>query len=179
MGGQPSASDHDGGKPYKRNRVSQACEPCRTKKGKCDGRQPTCCVCQSLGIDCSYDPNPKKRGLRPGQVSSLERRAVLMELVAAFLMARDPESEESVRSFFCVEDSDLPFLTPGQQRDELEEKLGSWRQGPISRWLFQTAARVDPAVDQLSKFRSHGQGDNRTSHSGSQEPSNAQEQPGE
>lgn len=165
--------DKDAGKLSKRIRVSQACEPCRSRKSKCDGRQPACSVCENLRIDCSYDPNPKKRGLRPGQVSTLERGAVLTELVVAFLMARIPDGEESIRSFFCTTDPNIPFLLPGSKRNELEEKLGRWRRGPASRWLHKTAARTDSALDQLSRFRPQGPascGSNSSSSSSSVEP---------
>lgn len=67
----------------KRARVSQACEQCRSRRSKCDGRRPTCAMCESQGQKCVYDPNPKKRGVPPGASSTLERRAVLLELLLA------------------------------------------------------------------------------------------------
>ena len=140
-------------RPHKRVRVSQACEPCRLRKGKCDGRQPICDVCKGLKIDCSYDQNPKKRGLRPGQYSSLERRALLAELIAAYLIGKMPAAEESVRSFFCSSEPDLSFLSVKSKQAELDELLNRWRKRPVSRWLRETASRTDPALDHLSKFR--------------------------
>ncbi|PYH40757.1 putative C6 transcription factor [Aspergillus saccharolyticus JOP 1030-1] len=35
-------------------RVRQACEPCRRKKAKCPGEQPTCSLCARLGQTCAY-----------------------------------------------------------------------------------------------------------------------------
>ena len=141
-------------KPPPRHRVSQACEPCRLKKGKCDGRHPTCNVCRRHGIDCSYDPKPRKRGLRPGQYSTLERRAFLSELVAAVLMSRTPNAEEQLHAFFSFEAADLPFLAAGNRQGELDELLNQWKKGPIAQWLLQTSARADPVLDHMSRIRS-------------------------
>ncbi|OJJ76872.1 hypothetical protein ASPBRDRAFT_201951 [Aspergillus brasiliensis CBS 101740] len=40
----------------KRQKVALACEPCRARKVKCDGKRPVCNVCQqkSLSSECSY-----------------------------------------------------------------------------------------------------------------------------
>ncbi|KAE8149022.1 fungal-specific transcription factor domain-containing protein [Aspergillus avenaceus] len=40
------------GRPAKR--VRQACEPCRRKKAKCPGEQPTCSLCARLQQQCMY-----------------------------------------------------------------------------------------------------------------------------
>jgi hypothetical protein len=159
MGGRQSAAHGEAGdaasNTARRYRVSQACEHCRLKKGKCDGRQPTCSVCKRHGIDCSYDPKPRKRGLRPGQYSTLERRAFLAELVAAVLVSKTPNAEELVRSFFSFQDGDLPFLAPEHNLAELEKLLDCWKESPVSQWLLQTSARTDPVLDQMSRMRSN------------------------
>lgn len=56
----------------KRQRVSRACDSCRSKKDKCDGMQPVCSTCASLCRPCTYKANPKKRGLPTGYIRSLE-----------------------------------------------------------------------------------------------------------
>ncbi|ETS61784.1 transcription factor cys6 [Moesziomyces aphidis] len=43
-------------------RVAKACQPCSTKKRRCDGRQPQCSVCQVLGTPCTYNHTGLKRG---------------------------------------------------------------------------------------------------------------------
>ncbi|KAL2835661.1 hypothetical protein BJY01DRAFT_252466 [Aspergillus pseudoustus] len=154
----------------KRLRVLQACEPCRSKKGKCDGQRPVCRICKNLGIECSYNPNPKKRGLRPGQLSSLERRALLAELVAAYLLAQNPGAEENVSTFFSCSEPGLAFLAPGAKRDELDQLLTRWRQGTIAQWLFQSASAPDASLDELSRFRSQREPDARPSKAQSADP---------
>ena len=36
-------------------RVRQACEPCRSRKVKCHGEQPTCRHCHEVGVRCFYE----------------------------------------------------------------------------------------------------------------------------
>lgn len=125
----------------KRARVSQACEQCRTRRGKCDGRRPTCSMCEDMGQDCVYDPNPKKRGVPAGSNSTLERRTLLLELLLACLLERVGDLEMVARDFLCPNHGN-----PGS--GELLAKranilLGSWRQSTTSE-LVQSLS-VDPS----------------------------------
>ncbi|KAJ3547676.1 hypothetical protein NM208_g1401 [Fusarium decemcellulare] len=56
----------------KRKRVSRACDYCRARKHRCDGRHPTCSPCSAIHQPCSYGSDIKKRGLPTGYVRSLE-----------------------------------------------------------------------------------------------------------
>ncbi|CAI6340080.1 unnamed protein product [Periconia digitata] len=58
--------------PAKRSRVSRACDQCRTAREKCDGTQPTCMKCSDLKRSCTYTAPPKKRGIQPGYIRTLE-----------------------------------------------------------------------------------------------------------
>ncbi|KAN0059932.1 hypothetical protein ACQY0O_007905 [Thecaphora frezii] len=55
-----ASSDGKDAKPT--GRVAKACQPCSTKKRRCDGRQPECSVCQVLGSPCTYNHTGLKRG---------------------------------------------------------------------------------------------------------------------
>ncbi|KZN90865.1 putative transcriptional regulatory protein [Penicillium chrysogenum] len=46
------------GRPSKRRRVAIACDACRTRKSRCDGKRPSCSLCQDLGFACVYTPPP-------------------------------------------------------------------------------------------------------------------------
>ncbi|CAO3637043.1 unnamed protein product [Cunninghamella echinulata] len=63
----------------KRVKVTLACAVCRKKKVKCDGVQPTCSRCHTMGFDCHYSDPPKKRGPPKGQVEIIESRAHRIE----------------------------------------------------------------------------------------------------
>ncbi|KAF2801274.1 uncharacterized protein BDZ99DRAFT_456469 [Mytilinidion resinicola] len=38
----------------KRRRIAMACQACRTRKSRCDGRRPQCSTCDELDFDCIY-----------------------------------------------------------------------------------------------------------------------------
>ncbi|KAG0255108.1 hypothetical protein BG011_005325, partial [Mortierella polycephala] len=69
----------DAGTPMKRKRLTQACDPCRKKKIKCDGIKPSCANCAKSSINCTYLPSMKKRGPRQGYIELLEKRLDKME----------------------------------------------------------------------------------------------------
>ncbi|KAH7160428.1 hypothetical protein B0J13DRAFT_644059 [Dactylonectria estremocensis] len=56
----------------RRKRVSRACELCRARKIRCDGRRPSCSACSMAQSPCRYGSGMKKRGLPTGYVRSLE-----------------------------------------------------------------------------------------------------------
>jgi hypothetical protein len=66
-----STADHD--RPAKRQRVTQACQRCRSRKLRCDGRSPSCGACLTAQATCLYDnTSGRQRGLRSGYVKVLE-----------------------------------------------------------------------------------------------------------
>jgi hypothetical protein len=61
---QPSPSPQP---PTKRQKVSIACQECRTHKTKCDGVRPICGSCRKkkpAETSCSYNPERGKRGIK-------------------------------------------------------------------------------------------------------------------
>ncbi|KAL8734636.1 MAG: hypothetical protein Q9181_003120 [Wetmoreana brouardii] len=58
----------------KRRRVTRACDECRRKKIKCDGKHP-CTHCTVYSYDCTYDqPSNRRRNPAPQYVEALEKR---------------------------------------------------------------------------------------------------------
>lgn len=51
---------HENG-DMKRRRIAKACDACRRKKIKCDGKQPCCSHCENYKTDCVYTHVEKKR----------------------------------------------------------------------------------------------------------------------
>ncbi|KAI4636138.1 hypothetical protein J4E83_001092 [Alternaria metachromatica] len=86
--------------PVKRFRVSRACDQCRNAREKCDANQPSCSPCLDAKRTCTYTSNPKKRGLQPGYIRSLE-------MTLAFIFQQHAEIETSVHEQLAQENTVL------------------------------------------------------------------------
>ncbi|TGJ71367.1 hypothetical protein EYR41_003333 [Orbilia oligospora] len=80
---QPSGTpgdDGDAGDP-KRRRIARACDQCRKKKIKCDGKTPACTHCQNYHTECVFTLVEKKRQPPKGAkyIEGLENRLGRME----------------------------------------------------------------------------------------------------
>lgn len=80
MGGDYlTAADDD--RDLKRRRIARACDMCRKKKIKCDGKLPKCTHCQNYKTECIFSPLEKKRAPPKGAkyIEGLENRLGRME----------------------------------------------------------------------------------------------------
>ena len=59
------------GPEVRTTRVRQACEPCRNRKIKCYGEQPTCRHCRESGIECFYRSGKRDQSTRYERLFSL------------------------------------------------------------------------------------------------------------
>ncbi|KAL0065758.1 hypothetical protein AAF712_007241 [Marasmius tenuissimus] len=69
-----------------RKKTTRACNGCRERKIKCDGKQPACGSCVTYGIasDCSYNPDQDHRKIAPKHyVKALEERVKFLESICA------------------------------------------------------------------------------------------------
>ncbi|ORY12527.1 fungal-specific transcription factor domain-domain-containing protein [Clohesyomyces aquaticus] len=78
----------------KRRRVTRACDECRRKKIKCDGKQP-CTHCTVYSYECTYDqPSNRRRNAAPQYIEALEtqlkRAKALLHLVLPSINLNDP-----------------------------------------------------------------------------------------
>ena len=65
----------------KRRRVTRACDECRKKKIKCDGKQP-CTHCTVYSYECTYDqPSNRRRNPAPQYIEALENRLQKAEAI--------------------------------------------------------------------------------------------------
>ncbi|KAF1959631.1 hypothetical protein CC80DRAFT_306734 [Byssothecium circinans] len=129
MPGQASSSE----RPKKRSRVSRACDQCRTAREKCDGTQPTCLTCTASSRPCTYTSAPKKRGIQPGYIRTLElaltwlfqntdsevvlNKEIAQEGITSVLFGRETKESNRLhknwrRSKFC---KDVDRLLSGEQ----------------------------------------------------------------
>ncbi|WYZ43772.1 hypothetical protein EsH8_VII_000208 [Colletotrichum jinshuiense] len=80
----------------KRQRVSRACDQCRSAREKCDGVQPQCFSCATLSRQCTYNVAPKKRGVQTGLIRTLE-------LALVWLFDQVPGTEEKLAGLLAQE----------------------------------------------------------------------------
>ncbi|KAI1261194.1 hypothetical protein F5Y18DRAFT_211458 [Xylariaceae sp. FL1019] len=88
----------------KRRRVTRACDECRRKKIKCDGKQP-CTHCQVYSYECTYDkPSNRRRNPAPQYIEALENKLSRAEALLRKFMPdvdlNDPELDPSVQQEF-------------------------------------------------------------------------------
>jgi len=128
---RPPAHDE---RPAKRSRVSRACDQCRVAREKCDGTQPGCLTCAASNRSCTYTSAPKKRGIQPGYIRTLEltlswlfqntdseavlSRKLVQEGISSALFGRDTRESNKLhkswrRSKFCKQ---VDKLLSGEQR---------------------------------------------------------------
>jgi hypothetical protein len=88
-GTSPPPNGTDSTTPAKRSRVSRACDQCRASREKCDGVKPVCHTCDTQTRSCTYDEPPKKRGIQPNYIRTLE-------LTLAWLFQTVPETQKAL-----------------------------------------------------------------------------------
>ncbi|KAK4634957.1 ABC-transporter-regulating transcription factor [Fulvia fulva] len=82
-GGGDNDNDNEGGdnRDPKRRRIARACDMCRKKKIKCDGKMPKCSHCENYKTECIFTHVEKKRAPPKGAkyIEGLENRLGRME----------------------------------------------------------------------------------------------------
>lgn len=101
---EPSGSGATSGPVQKRRRVTRACDECRRKKIKCDGRQP-CTHCSVYSYECTYDkPSNRRRNPAPQYIEALESRLQRAEALLRKFMPdvdlADPKLDPTVQQEF-------------------------------------------------------------------------------
>ncbi|KAH8805384.1 hypothetical protein F5884DRAFT_823098 [Xylogone sp. PMI_703] len=56
-----------------------ACEECRRRKSRCDGRKPRCSICEEYGIVCTTNTSRPARGPKRGYLKALRIRVAELE----------------------------------------------------------------------------------------------------
>ncbi|KAF2803850.1 uncharacterized protein BDZ99DRAFT_511955 [Mytilinidion resinicola] len=112
--------------PVKRQRVSRACDQCRAAREKCDGIQPMCFTCVSSNRDCSYTTNPKKRGIQPGYIRTLE-------LALAWVFTNVAGSEAALNTMLTADNSQGSSLLVGKDTADSDKLHKKWRRSTVCK----------------------------------------------
>lgn len=131
-----------------RKRVSQACDRCRSRKDKCDGKRPACTTCVTNGRTCSYDANVKKRGLPEGYVRGLEK--------LWGLAIREVEGvEDNILLVITGEDGNGSFLSVWNDDGDPDNLVEIWRKSQISRELERLLSMPEQASENGKRKRTN------------------------
>lgn len=150
--GKSNAPDDLSAQP-KRQRVSRACDSCRSKKDKCDGVQPVCSTCASLSRPCTYKANPKKRGLPTGYIRSLE-------LLWGLVFQKIHNSEEVMRAL--IRSINLPshLATMGKEAEGSDTLLSSFKNSTVLRDIERILVVLEqPEEDRERLFQAYRDAD--------------------
>lgn len=108
------------------DRIAQACDRCRSKKIRCDGKRPHCSQCAAVGFECKTSDKLSRRAFPRGYTESLEDRVRQLESennkLLNLLDIKDEQMEmlakvESVSSYTSNNNnpSSLPSASPIKQ----------------------------------------------------------------
>ncbi|KAK4187472.1 fungal-specific transcription factor domain-containing protein [Podospora australis] len=110
----------------KRQRVSRACDQCRAAREKCDGVQPQCLPCVTQNRPCTYEVNPKKRGVQTGYIRTLE-------LALGWVFDHVPDSE-SILSAALNQRGSRAVIT-GKDTDGADRLHKRWRDSRVHKGI--------------------------------------------
>lgn len=136
MEAESRQSGDDNTNTPKRQRVSRACDQCRSKKDKCDGVQPVCSTCISLCRACTYKSNPKKRGLPTGYIRTLE-------LLWGLVFCKVKGSEEVARALLKTANIPSHLATMGKEGEGADSILSAWKNSVVLKEIEKMLALLD------------------------------------
>ncbi|KAK3622943.1 hypothetical protein LTR56_021884 [Elasticomyces elasticus] len=147
------ATSPDDQRILKKSRVSRACDQCRSSREKCDGTQPICQTCASQRRECSYIEQPKKRGIQPNYIRTLE-------MTIAWLFRTYRSSERTLALTLASVDDANHRILAGKDSPGAEGLHQGWRNSIICRQVEQMLSgstiefpeSVDHATAQDSAF---------------------------
>ncbi|KAF2724996.1 hypothetical protein K431DRAFT_281472 [Polychaeton citri CBS 116435] len=128
-------------RPAKRSRVTRACDQCRATREKCDGIRPTCGTCASQERECFWEEKPKRRGITPNYIRTLE-------LTLAWIFDNFSECEFLLSNNLPASGSTCFRLISAQEADPAEALHQRWRNGVVARQIEQllSGAPVEPGL---------------------------------
>ena len=130
-----------------RKRVSQACDRCRSRKDKCDGKRPACTTCTTNGRACSYNANVKKRGLPEGYVRGLEK-------LWGLAIQEVEDVEDSVFQVITGENgNDDIIFSRWNDESSSDNLVETWRKSKISRELERLLSNTEPSTENGKRKR--------------------------
>ncbi|KAF2486513.1 fungal-specific transcription factor domain-containing protein [Neohortaea acidophila] len=135
----------------KRRRVTRACDECRRKKIKCDGKQP-CTHCTVYSYECTYDqPSNRRRNPAPQYVENLEHRVhraeTLLHILIPNLDLNDPGIDVAVQQGYIPGAPGKGNPTQAQEQDQHAPSLPlPQSMPPLNRGLSNRSDKIESMV---------------------------------
>ncbi|PLN84375.1 fungal-specific transcription factor domain-domain-containing protein [Aspergillus taichungensis] len=158
--GKPNRAADDSVSNPKRQRVSRACDSCRSKKDKCDGVKPVCSTCASLSRPCTYKANPKKRGLPTGYIRSLE-------LLWGLVFCKIQGSEDVVRTLLKTANIPSHLASMGKETEASDTLLSSFKNSAMLKDIEKMILSLEQPEEDLDKGDHVSREDDSPSDAGS------------
>ncbi|RWA03679.1 hypothetical protein EKO27_g11427 [Xylaria grammica] len=138
-----------------RRRVTRACDECRRKKIKCDGKQP-CTHCQVYSYECTYDkPSNRRRNPAPQYIEALENKLSRAETLLRKFMPdvdlNDPNLDPAVQQEFRMREQARQKAAAAQKKDQPPKSGGS--EGQLQS-MISSAGQLD--LSESGDYDFHG-----------------------
>ncbi|CAN6630198.1 hypothetical protein TRVA0_012S02256 [Trichomonascus vanleenenianus] len=136
-------------------RIAQACDRCRSKKIKCDGKRPNCSQCAAVGFECKITDKLTRRAFPRGYTESLEDRVRQLESETKKLTQLLDLKDEQMELMSKVEDVHHPFHQPNSSQPQVAETIKSCDKSESQASSSEDEEEVY-VVKQVNTLRSDG-----------------------
>ena len=126
------------------SRVRKACNACRTRKERCDGKSP-CSSCERRGIYCSLSPDSAAQTMI--QTNTLTPAAVIMDTKDAETSITGPVIQKYIDIYFRDFHPHWPFLHPSTFDASREPFILVQSVVMIGMWITGHLAKRDAALE--------------------------------
>ncbi|EPY49489.1 transcription factor [Schizosaccharomyces cryophilus OY26] len=146
-----------------KKRINRACDLCRKRKIRCDGKQPTCRNCLNHNVSCIYTARPKRRtGQKQIYVKSLVSRLEQMESTLRSVIPNyTPENESVPNPNADAEEAEKSYKADSSSDESasddlafLNEKMGMLITTPIGNQKYIGASSTLSILQHATKFAS-------------------------
>ncbi|OBA22760.1 hypothetical protein METBIDRAFT_92251 [Metschnikowia bicuspidata var. bicuspidata NRRL YB-4993] len=93
-------------------RTAQACDRCRAKKSRCDGKQPACSSCAAAGMECVVSDRLTRKSYPKGYTELLEEQSRQLIVENARLKGVLTMRDEQLASYAAQLKEGLPMAQP-------------------------------------------------------------------
>ena len=105
------------------SRIAQACDRCRSKKIRCDGKSPCCSQCATVGFECKTSDKLSRRAFPRGYTESLEERVRSLEAEVRELKDLLDEKDEKIDMLSKMHSNRRPSFSGASSAVEIKKEM--------------------------------------------------------